>query len=379
MPFRAPTRLDLAPGALRFLPDRVAGLGCHRLLLVTDEGVLATGLPARVADRLRAVSITVEVATEVESNPRTHTAEGLARRAVATDCAGVLGIGGGSVIDAAKAAAMLATNGGGALDYVGCNRFESSPLPFIAVPTTCGTGSEVTWVSVLTDPSAQRKVSLKGDRMFPDVALVDSEVLATLPPALLATTAVDALTHAIEATTCSVRNPVSDGLAEQAVALAFAFLPRAYRDVMGDGEARAAVMQAATLAGLAFGSADVAAVHCLSEALGGLYDVPHGLANAVLLVPTLAAHGGAVARRLAELDARVHGEALGDGAGSARFLRELTRLLAVLEIPSFRSLDIPLRDHARIAAEAVANGSNGSNPRPMRAPDYQAILAAALA
>lgn len=380
MPFRVPTRLDIAPGSLRLLPDRVAALGCRNVLLVTDAGVLASGLPLRVMERLRAVSIVVELAAEVEANPRTGTVEALARRALASGSDGVLAIGGGSVLDAAKAAAMLAVNQGRVLDYVGRNRFERQPLPFVAVPTTCGTGSEVTWVSVLTDPVTKRKVSIKGDGMFPDIALVDADVLTSLPPAVLAATAADALTHALEATTCAVRNPVSDALAEKAILLILAHLPSVFRDPRGDAEARGALMLAATLAGLAFGNADVAAVHCLSEALGGLHDVPHGLANAALLVPTLTCHGAAVHARLAEIDALVHGGAAKSPAhGAERFLGRLARLLQDVEIPPFSSFDVPIRDHARLAAEAAANGSNPSNPRPMREDQYLEVLAAAMA
>lgn len=376
MPFRAPTRLFLAPGCLSSLPALASDLEMHSVLLVTDAGVDATGLPARVAESLTAHGVAVARASDVEANPRTHTAESLA--AQARGCSGVIGLGGGSVLDAAKAAAMLATNRGRALDFVGKNRFTQRPLRFVAVPTTCGTGSEVTWVSVLTDPATQVKVSLKGDLMFPDAALVDADLIASLPPPVLAATAVDALTHALEATTGLPRNPVSDALAEKAIALAFEALPRAFADPRGDAPAREAITRASTLAGLAFGNADVGAVHCLSETLGGFYDLPHGLLNAVLLVPTLVAHGAAVESRLAQLDALV--APLGGGEAPARarhFLDALRRLLAAVSMPPFSSLSISPSEHARIAKTAAANGSNASNPRPMGEREYRAILALA--
>lgn len=380
MPFRAPTRLFLGPGSFGQLAKVVADLGCRRVLLVTDRSLEATPWPARAVSELRVAAVAVETFADVEANPRTTTAERAAALAKQAGCEAVLGLGGGSVLDCAKAAAMLATNPGGALAYVGRNRFSRAPLPFVAIPTTCGTGSEVTWVSVLTDPATRNKVSLKGDGMFPAVALVDPETLVSLPPAILAATAVDALTHALEATTVTPRNPVSDALAEKAITLLFAYLPRAYRDLRGDAEARAAVARAATLAGLAFGSADVGAVHCLSESLGGRYDVPHGLANAVLLVPTLRAHGAAVEARLAQLDLVLRPSAPGDERARAqRLLADLERLLAEVAIPSFRALEVPEFDYDKIAAMAVSNGSNASNPRSMREADYVAILRAAAA
>jgi alcohol dehydrogenase len=203
---------------------------------------------------------------------------------------------------------------------------------------------------------------------------VDADLIATLPGRLVATTGLDAMTHALEATTCNLANPVSDALAEKAIGLLLAYLPRAAADPACDAVAREAVMRAATLAGLAFGNADVAGVHCLSESLGGLYDVPHGLANAVLLVPVLRAHGEAVAGRLAELEASVEAAAAPVAERAERFLGRLEALARDLEVPPWSRLAVPAEDHARIAERAVRNGSNSSNPRPMAATDYRRVL-----
>lgn len=373
VPFRAPTRVHLHPGALSRLGEVTAEIGCRRVVLVSDPGLRGTPHPAAAEALLTRGGIRVVRFDTVEPNPRLATAAAAARCAAGAD--GVVAIGGGSALDCGKAAAMLATNPGDPLRLVGRNRFTERPLPFVAVPTTCGTGSEVTWVAVLTDPGTKTKVSLKGDGMFPTVALVDADLLATLPAPVLAATAMDAFTHALEATTVSCRNPVSDALAEAALALLFAHLPAA---CAGERAARAEVMRASTLAGLAFGSADVGAVHCLSESLGGAFDVPHGLANAVLLLPVFAAHGESVAVRLDELHTRLFpGRPLPAAEGAAQFLARLRDLLRAVGIPGFASLGIPPSADASLAAMAVANGSNGSNPRPMREGDYRAILSAA--
>ena len=307
---------------------------------------------------------------EVEANPRTTTAERIAQIAIETGRDLIVAIGGGSSLEAAKAAAMLATNGGRAIDHVGQQDFAESPLPFVAIPTTCGTGSEVTWVAVLTDQDRKRKISLKGPPMFPTVALVDSDFLGSLPSRLLAATALDALTHALEATTGRRRNPISDALAEKAIVLLLENLQGAW-DGTGGAAAREAVMRASTLAGLAFGNSDVGAVHCLSESLGGLFDLPHGLCNAVLLGPVLRAHGASIEDRLAEIDAianRTH-------TGSAeRLLGRVEGLVAAVGIPGFASLGVEAEDHTRLAEEAVRNGSNASNPRTMEVEDYLSIL-----
>ena len=262
--YRMPTRVHIAPGCRERLPEVAASLGLDRVLLVVDPGLEATPWPEEVRRLLDDAGVGSQTFDQVEPNPRTATAARIAAGLSAGGSGGVVALGGGSVLDAAKAAAMLATNRGSAEDYEGANRYSIPPLPMIAIPTTCGTGSEVTWVSVLSHEASRRKISVKGETMFPDQALVDADLIATLPRDLIAWTGLDALTHALEATTCILANPVSDALAEKAIVLLFEYLERAADDVEGDGEAREAVMRASTVAGLAFSNADVAGVHCLS-------------------------------------------------------------------------------------------------------------------
>jgi alcohol dehydrogenase len=272
---------------------------------------------------------------------------------------------------------MLAANDGTIEDYVGRGRYTNPPLPFVAIPTTCGTGSEVTWVSVVTQPARSAKLSIKGESMFPDHALVDPDALATLPPRVVAWTALDALTHAVEAYTCCVSNPASDALAEQAVRLVFAHLRETWVDVAGRPGAREGLARAATIAGMAFGNADVAGVHCLSETIGGRWDVAHGLANAVLLAPVLHHHLPAIEEKLARL-ATAAGVAPSASAPVAEralaFVEAVEKLTSDVSIPSFESLGIPRKDFDWIAERAVENNSNASNPRPMDAPAYRRIL-----
>ncbi len=372
--FRMPTRVHIAPGCLAQLPTAASSLGLRDVLLVVDPGLAVTEWPEAARLLLAEAGIRCTIFDRVEPNPRTTTAELAAATLREERLDGVIAVGGGSVLDAAKAAAMLATNPGLAVHYEGKNRFAHQPLPLVAIPTTCGTGSEVTWVAVLTHEPTRSKLSVKGDGMFPNQALVDAELIATLPPQLIAWTGVDALTHALEATTCKQANPVSDALAEKAIALLFTYLPRAVADIAGDHLARVEVMRAATLAGLAFGNADVAGVHCLSETLGGLYDVPHGLANAILLLPVLRYHQPVIAPRLAELDVRLFSGQRDSADGAEHLLAELAEWLRQLAIPSFSSLGIPADQIPEIAERATRNGSNNSNPQPMTAKNYREIL-----
>ncbi|HEV8580287.1 MAG TPA: iron-containing alcohol dehydrogenase [Thermoanaerobaculia bacterium] len=370
-PFRAPTRILMFPGCLAQVANVVAGYDPLRVLMVTDPGIEETGWPERVWKLLGEHRIDAITFAKVEPNPRTSTVDRLVAWGREEKAELVLGIGGGSVLDAAKAAAMLMTNGGSAADYEGRNRYRNRPLPFIAVPTTCGTGSEVTWVSVLTVAERQAKISVKGETMFPDWALVDCELLRTLPSRVVAWTGIDALTHAVEAFTCRLANPISDVLAASAVSLLFHYLRRAAADIAGDAEAREAVMRASTLAGLAFGNADVAAVHCLSESLGGRYDLPHGLANAVLLASVTRYNLPACADKLAALESALPA---GSGNGAEGVLQAIEALVRDLGIPPFRDLGVPEEDYPWIAEQAVLNGSNPSNPREMGVAEYLEVL-----
>ncbi len=379
--FRLPTRIVFETGCLTQVGEAAAGLGAGggRAALVLDAGLAATPWPERAAVALAEAGLACDRFSGIENNPRAATIEALAEEMRRVGTTVVVGLGGGSVLDAAKAAAMLATNGGRCEDYEGPERFSLRPLPFIAVPTTCGTGSEVTWVSVITVPQRAAKISVKGAGMFPAVALVDADLLATLPSHLVAWTGLDALTHALEAVTGKPANPASDALATAASARLFTSLRRAARDVAGDALARQEVMTASTLAGMAFGNSDVGAVHCLSETLGGLFDVHHGLANAVLLAPVLAAHGGAVEDALARLAPAVLGQDLAGrspAARAARLLAEVQALVRDLGVPAFSTLGIPRESHPEIARRAVKNGSNASNPRRMAEAEYLEILAA---
>src|SRR6185295_5350344 len=187
-PFRVPTRIVMAPGCAAQLPQIAALYSPKSILMVTDRGVEATGWPGRLAKTLEETNAGVITFREVEPNPRASTAEAIAELGRDAKVSLVLGIGGGSVLDAGKAAAMLIPNRGSAADYEGRDRYEEPPIPFIAVPTTCGTGSEVSWVSVLTVEARQAKISVKGETMFPAWALVDSELLRTLPGHVVAWT-----------------------------------------------------------------------------------------------------------------------------------------------------------------------------------------------
>ena len=286
----------------------------------------------------------------------------------------VIGLGGGSALDAAKAIALLATNPGVIEDYEGREKYQTAPLPVLAIPTTCGTGSEVTWVSIITHTGRQIKMSIKGPLMYPAVAVVDPDLLVTLPPPLIASTGLDALTHAVEAYTAKAASAITDLLALEALRLIFASLPEAYQDIKKNAEARENLILGSLMAGMAFVNSDVGAVHCLAESVGSLYDTPHGVANAVFLPLVMEFNLEAAEAKYAQI-------ALVAGIEAAS-RREATRLLIVrireisrdLSVPPFRELNIPESDLPIIAQKSFANNSNPSNPREATAADYLDIL-----
>lgn len=362
-PFRIPVDVFLGPGCLSGLPDYLAKKGHARILVISDPSVSQTGWFTSVAQQLPPHDLIVDV----EPNPRVATVDRIAAHAKSSGVEVVLGIGGGSVIDAGKAVAMLLANDGSIMDFVGKNRFMNPARPFIAVPTTCGTGSEVTWVSVLSEPESGTKWSVKGDKMFPLAAFVDADVLATLPPSLIASTGMDAMTHAIEAFIARQANPASDALALQAIRLLVQFLGPCVRQPERP-EYRARVMHASTLAGMAFGNADVGAVHCLSEGIGGMLDHPHGLLNTLLLVPVLRYQLPDIRERLKEISAFL-------GAPMPETLLErLDAMIGGFPLGTWHDLGISPDHFGDIARRAEDNGSNASNRRDMRAVDYHRIL-----
>ncbi|MEQ9104929.1 MAG: iron-containing alcohol dehydrogenase [Rhodothermales bacterium] len=371
-PFRLPVRVFIARGGRRAIVPELARVlpgaptanapSPPSVLLVTDAGLLNTPWPDAIRKDLEAAGLRVIVDAGTKPNPRANDINALADTARAAGCAAVVGLGGGSVLDAAKAVAMLLRNPGVITDYEGKNRFTHASAPFIAVPTTCGTGSEVTWVSVISDPERHVKISVKGDGMFPTAAIVDTDLLDSLPTPLVATTGMDAVTHAIEAMIGLPANITSDTLALAALSR---LVPALGTD-LDDPATRTRLMEGSTIAGMAFGNADVGAVHCLSEAIGGLLDLPHGLLNAVLLAPVLRYTAAEINPYLLPVETHL---------GLSRPLQdEIDALRVRLGIPDIPGLGIDPGHHAEIARLAEGNGSNASNRRNMTAADYQEIL-----
>jgi len=376
MRFHVPTRIVFGNGVMSHLKDIIkTEIGASSFFLVTDNGIVQSGIAERVAGQLSNVT----VFDEVEQNPKNDTVDrtGEMVRTAQPDC--VIGLGGGSALDAAKAIALLATNPGKIEDYEGKARYSQPPLPVLAVPTTCGTGSEVTWVSVITHTARKFKMSIKGPEMFPAVAVVDPDLLSTLPPQLVASTGLDALTHAVEAFTVKPATFLTDFIALEALRLILRSIEAAHRDIQGNTLAREEIMKGSLVAGLAFGNADVGGVHCLSESVGAILDTPHGIANSIFLPFVMEFNLPVSAEKYAEVAqiAGIQGE--NDTASAMALIEHIKDLARKLDIPTFRETGVQEDQLMEIAQKSFENNSNPSNPREALAEDYLNILKKAFA
>jgi len=373
MQFQNPTRIIFSSGSIIMLGEIVEELRSARPFLITDEGIEKAGISKNVLSQFNEIP----VFDAIEPNPKHSTVNkaGDLVRKHKSDL--VIGLGGGSVLDAAKAIALLGSNPGRIEDYEGREKYRNPPLPVLAIPTTCGTGSEVTWVAVITHTGRKFKMSIKGRQMYPAVALVDPDLLRTLPAQLVSSTGLDALTHAVEAYTVKEATFITDVFAREALRLIFGSLVAAYKDIDGNTEAREELMRGSLLAGLAFGNSDVGAVHCLAEAVGSLYDTPHGVANSVLLPYVMEFNLPASAGRYADI-ARMAGINEEDDTSAAQKLISMIKDLSrSLGIPSFREIGIQEEAFPEIAQKSFENNSNPSNPREATAQDYLDILSRA--
>jgi len=371
MEFHLPTKVIFGPGVLSRLKEVVKDeFKASKILLVTDRGIMDAGIGSQVLSQFKGIPLF----DGIEPNPKSPTVNrgGELARKIKPDL--VIGLGGGSSLDAAKAIALLATNRGNIEDYEGKGKYKAPPLPVLAIPTTCGTGSEVTWVSVVTHTKRLFKMSIKGPHMFPSVALVDPDLLVSLPSPLFASTGMDALTHAIEAFTVRKATCFSDIFARYALKLIFGSIKEACENIKDNGEAREKMMLGSTLAGIAFGNSDVGAVHCLAEAVGGLYDLAHGVLNSVFLPFVMEFNLPAAKGKYAEIAELMGIKQKDKHLASQELIQKIKDLSRSLNIPSFKDLSLKENQFPVIARKAFQNNSNPSNPRETKFEDYLEIL-----
>jgi len=369
------------PGAASQLGPLIAERfpGIRRVLIVTDAGFLHTGLLDAPRASLAAAGLQATVYADVVANPPDTVVLAAADFARRHDTELVIGLGGGSSMDVAKLIAVLAGGDQPLATMYGIGNVTGTRLPLVQVPTTAGTGSEVTNIAIVTT-GATTKMGVVADALYADIAVLDATLTLGLPPAVTAATGIDAMVHAIEATTSRhKKNPLSDMLARQALSLLSANLRKACTHG-ADLEARQAMLLGACLAGQAFANAPVAAVHALAYPVGGIFHVPHGLSNSLVLPHVLRFNAPHATPTYAELAAIVAPAATGSDEARADALVTAMREIAdSTGIPTrLRQVGIAESDLDRLADDAMLQTRLlGNNPRDVTRADAYAIYAAA--
>lgn len=367
-------------GALR-LGALCRELNAERVLLVSDPGLHRAGLLDAPLQALRDSGLQVTLYSDVQADPPAASVQEAVDAARACRAQAVIGLGGGSSLDTAKLVALLCGQEQRLEDIYGINLAKGPRLPLIQVPTTAGTGSEVTAVAIVTTPSHEKK-GVVSPLLYPDIALLDARLTVGLPPAVSAMTGIDAMVHAIEAyTSAHKKNVLSDGLAVQALKLLAANMDRVLAEP-GDLSARSDMLVGSMLAGMAFANAPVAAVHALAYPLGGHFHVPHGLSNALVLVPVLNFNRPAAQALYAQLAAAVlPGQRFASDAEACdAFIGFMTELVARMPFAQRLSdVGVTVEDLDRLTTDALkVERLLINNPRPVTRDDIHGIYASVL-
>jgi alcohol dehydrogenase len=377
--FYMPTRALFGRGVAGQVAEHVTALGARSVLLVTDPGVRSAGLVAPVEEAMRASGTDVTIFDHVEPNPKDEDCLAGAELMRSLGQQLLVAVGGGSAIDTAKCIGLLLTNGGHPRDWEDFGALQHDPIPTIAIPTTAGTGSEVSPSAVITDTVRRKKMNLFDMRNCPRVALVDPDLTLTCPASVTASSGLDALSHAVDSLQCLLATPASDALALEGARLVARYIRRAFRSP-SDIEARCGMAQGSLTAGLAVGLTDVSGAHALAEAMGGLYGHPHGYCCAVSMPPIMEFNLPVSASKYARLALALGAGQPGDSeirlARSA--ITAIRQLNQDLGVPAMSTLIKP-SDLDLLGEKAAQNTSVPSNPRAATAEDFREMFAGEIA
>ena len=379
--FSTTRRIVSGAGCVSELGAILKDLGVARALVVTDSGLAKAGLLEGALASLKAAGLSAILYDRVVADPPETVVEEAVAFARENGIDGVVGFGGGSSMDAAKLVAFLAPSAQKLPEIYGIGLAKGARLPLIQVPTTAGTGSEVTDIAIVTTPTHEKK-GVVSHQLLPDVALLDAALTLSVPPAVTAATGIDAMVHAIEAYTSKhKKNPISDALARQALDL----LGRNIRKVCADGNqlaARGEMLMGSLLAGMAFANAPVAAVHALAYPIGGHFHVPHGLSNALMLSPVLEFNLSSATALYGELAAvLLPGQHFPSASAAAEaFVAFMVKLVADMPMAqTLREVGIKESDLDMLAADALkVQRLLINNPREVTLTDARALYAQAL-
>jgi alcohol dehydrogenase class IV len=374
--FQTTPRILMGRGALAQTAAEVTRLKASRVLIVTDKGLIAAGLASRLESVLTNAGIAWTRFDAVEPDPRFEIAVQAAEMAKNDKAELVIGLGGGSPLDIAKVCAILTTNRKPVNELFGIDLVPEAGLPTILVPTTAGTGSEVTPIAILSDEHEKLKKGIVSPRLFPAVAILDPELTLGMPPGVTAATGLDALIHAVEAFTSRNANSLSDVFARQAMKKIFENVRKAYANGE-DLDARANMLEGSLLAGMAFANAGVTAVHAFAYPIGAEFHIPHGVANSIMLPPVMEFNMMGNLEKFAEM-AEIFNEPV-DGLNlrerARRMVKAIRELVDDLQIPKHLSEFGVSEHHLPALAQGVMKVTRllANNPRRISQKDAEAI------
>lgn len=364
--YEMPTRIIYGIGSVTMTGDEVAGLGVKKILITTDKGVKNAGVLDPVIKSLEKAGIEYIIYDKVRADSGVDIVSEATELAKKNGCELTMGIGGGSSMDTAKAVAVMVNNPGSILDYAGLDKMKNKPLPIVAIPTTAGTGSEVTVWAVISDKENNIKTGIGSMMMMPDVAICDPGLTISLPPNVTAATGMDALTHAIESYVNTATQPISEAMAEKSIKL----IADNLRLAVANGEnikARDGMLMGSLIAALAFNETRLGIAHAWSSPLGAFYPVSHGVANAILLPNVMEFNLIGAPEKFARI-AELMGEnitGLTVMEAARKSVEAVRNLMIDINIPlHFKEvIDIDEEMIPRIAEDAIKSGNNLVNPR----------------
>lgn len=374
--FQTTSRIIRGAGSLPQITDEITRLNKSSVLIITDPGVVSVGIIEKLIQVLSGTDIRYTIFDKIEPDPSLQTANAAAAKAEESAADMIVGIGGGSSIDIAKVAAILVTNEGEIASFVGIDQISKPGLATIIIPTTAGTGSEVTPIAILSDHEEKLKKGLVSPYLFPTVALLDPDLTIGLPPHVTAATGMDALIHAVEAFTSKNADSLTDVFARQAMKLIYNNIRKVYHNG-NDIIARENMLEGSMLAGMAFANAGVTAVHAFSYPIGAEFHLSHGVANSIMLTPVMEFNMSGNLSRFASIGEAFGIEYTGSDEKEAATLavKALRQLTEDLNIPKhlsefgIKDEDVPgLAEGVMKVTRLLAN-----NPRNLTQQDAEAI------
>jgi alcohol dehydrogenase len=371
--FLLPTKIRYGAGTIHGLGEELRALNAKNIMVITDKGLVKSGMVKKLTDLIKMEGIHFIVYDEIEANPKDYNVEACAEKARVEKVDTLVAFGGGSPIDAAKAVAVLAKQGGKVRSYQGKGKIKEDCLPLLTIPTTAGTGSEVTFSSVITDTKERFKFTIKSTAIAAKTAIIDPELTLTVPPLITAATGIDALTHAIEGYTANCTEPIAEAAGLYAVEYIAGNIVEAVKNGR-NLEARDNMMMGSLLAGLSFSHADVASVHCMAEALGSIYDAPHGMCNAILLPYVMEYSLPDTQYKYARIARAMGIEDTDDYNAAVKGIGHIRKLSQEIGLPGIKSLNVNPDDFELLAEMSVKNGSNVSNPREITKDGYRMLF-----